>query len=62
MNVLVLGGRVIGEELARELVRAFVNAKCSHEERHLRRLAKVAAIEKRYSGQPQVLAGKSTRP
>src|ERR1700675_2685142 len=42
MNVLVLGSRVIGEELARELVRAFVNAKCSHEERHLRRLAKVA--------------------
>lgn len=62
MNVLVLGGRVIGEEMARELVRAFVNAKCSHEERHLRRLDKVAAIEKRYSGQPPVLAGKSTRP
>jgi RpiB/LacA/LacB family sugar-phosphate isomerase len=62
MNVLVLGGRVIGEEMARELVRAFVNAKFSHEERHLRRLDKVAAIEKRYSGQPQVLAGKSTRP
>jgi RpiB/LacA/LacB family sugar-phosphate isomerase len=62
MNVLVLGSRVIGEELARELVRAFVNATCSHEERHLRRLAKVAAIEKRYSGQPQLLAGKSTRP
>ena len=59
MNVLVLGGRVIGEELARELVRAFVHAKCSHEERHLRRLAKVAAIEKRYSGQPSGLAGKS---
>lgn len=59
MNVLVLGARVIGEELARELVRAFVNAICSHEERHLRRLAKVAAIEKRYSGQPSELAGKS---
>ena len=58
MNVLVLGGRVIGEEMARELVRAFVNAECSHEERHLRRLAKVAAIEKRYSGQPSALAGK----
>jgi RpiB/LacA/LacB family sugar-phosphate isomerase len=62
MNVLVLGSRVIGEELARELVRTFVNAKCSHEERHLRRLAKVAAIEKRYSGQSPVLAGKGTRP
>ncbi len=58
MNVLVLGGRVIGEEMARELVRAYVNAERSSEERHLRRLGKVAAIEKRYSGQPQ-LAGKS---
>jgi RpiB/LacA/LacB family sugar-phosphate isomerase len=60
MNVLVLGGRVIGEEMARELVRAFVNAKCSHEERHLRRLAKVAAIEQHYSVQPQTLTGKKT--
>jgi len=59
MNVLVLGGRVIGEEMARELVRAFVNAMYSTEERHLRRLAKVAAMDKRYSGQPE-LAEKST--
>jgi ribose 5-phosphate isomerase B len=47
MNVLVLGGRVIGEELAHELVGAFVGAKQSQEERHLRRLAKIDAIEKR---------------
>ena len=60
MNVLVLGGRVIGEEMARELVRAYVNAKCTTDERHLRPLAKVAPIEKRYSGQHQQLAGKST--
>ena len=45
MNVLVLGGRVIGEALARELVGAFVEAKQSQEERHLRRLAKIEAIE-----------------
>ena len=45
MNVLVLGARVIGEELAHELVRAFVNAKESQEERHLRRLAKVYDFE-----------------
>jgi RpiB/LacA/LacB family sugar-phosphate isomerase len=45
MNVLVLGGRVIGEELAHELVRAFVDAKPSDETRHLRRLAKIEAIE-----------------
>jgi len=61
MNVLVLGSRVIGQELARELVRAFINANFSSEERHARRLQKVAAIEKRYSGQPAALAGKSTR-
>jgi ribose 5-phosphate isomerase B len=45
MNLLVLGGRVIGEALARELVGAFVGAKQSQEERHLRRLGKIAAIE-----------------
>jgi RpiB/LacA/LacB family sugar-phosphate isomerase len=45
MNVLVLGGRVIGEALARELVGAFVGAKQSQEERHLRRLAKTAVVE-----------------
>ncbi|MBZ5628463.1 MAG: ribose 5-phosphate isomerase B [Acidobacteriia bacterium] len=60
MNVLVLGGRVIGEETARELVRAFVNAQCSQEERHLRRLAEIAAIEKRYCGRSSPPAGKST--
>jgi len=47
MNVLVLGGRVIGEEMAYELVGAFVGAKQSLEERHLRRLAKIDAIEER---------------
>jgi len=47
MNVLVLGGRVIGEETAHELVSAFVGAKRSQEERHLRRLAKIDAIEER---------------
>jgi RpiB/LacA/LacB family sugar-phosphate isomerase len=51
MNVLVLGARVIGPELACELVRAFVRAEPSDEERHLRRLAKVAAIENRYCGE-----------
>jgi RpiB/LacA/LacB family sugar-phosphate isomerase len=48
MNVLVLGGRVIGEELAHELVRTFFNARFTGEERHLRRLAKVRAMEERY--------------
>jgi ribose 5-phosphate isomerase B len=45
MNVLVLGGRVIGEEMARELVRAYINAHFTGEERHVRRLAKIDSIE-----------------
>jgi ribose 5-phosphate isomerase B len=45
MNVLVLGGRVIGEALAHELVRAFISARFTREERHQRRLAKVHALE-----------------
>ncbi len=49
MNVLVLGGRVIGEELAHELMRAFLGAHFSGEERHRRRLEKVQEIESRYA-------------
>jgi RpiB/LacA/LacB family sugar-phosphate isomerase len=49
MNVLVMGGRVIGESVALELVRAFLDAKYTTEERHQRRLDKVKAIEKRYA-------------
>jgi ribose 5-phosphate isomerase B len=45
MNVLVLGARVIGVELARELVRAFLDARFSHEERHVRRVGKIHALE-----------------
>ena len=47
MNVLCLGARVIGSELARELVSAFVAARFSGEERHVRRLAKVKEMEAR---------------
>jgi ribose 5-phosphate isomerase B len=45
MNVLVLGARVIGLELALELVRTFLAARFTHEERHERRLAKIKALE-----------------
>jgi RpiB/LacA/LacB family sugar-phosphate isomerase len=48
MNVLVLGGRVVGSALAHELVRAFLGARYSGEERHARRLAKIKALEARY--------------
>jgi len=46
MNVLSLGARVIGFELAREIVEAFVRARFSGEERYVRRLAKVEAMER----------------
>jgi len=45
INVLCLGARVIGEELAKELVTAFLSAKFTGEERHVRRLAKIQAME-----------------
>lgn len=45
MNVLVLGARVIGPALATECVQAFAGAKFTREERHVRRLNKVKAIE-----------------
>jgi ribose 5-phosphate isomerase B len=48
MNVLCLGARVIGEALALELVRAFLAATFSGEERHQRRLKKIDAMESRF--------------
>jgi RpiB/LacA/LacB family sugar-phosphate isomerase len=45
MNVLVLGGRIVGPALAQELVRAYVGASFSNDERHVRRLEKVKALE-----------------
>jgi ribose 5-phosphate isomerase B len=45
MNVLVLGSRVIGPNVALDLVDGYVAAKFSGEERHVRRLNKVKAIE-----------------
>src|SRR6185436_3950284 len=48
INVLVLGSRVVGNELAKDLVKAFLGAKFSGEERHVRRLGKVKAIEAKY--------------
>jgi len=46
MNVLVLGSRVIGTALAADLVRAYLPAQFTHEERHVRRLSKVLAMER----------------
>jgi RpiB/LacA/LacB family sugar-phosphate isomerase len=48
MNVLVLGGRIVGPALAHELVRAYIAARYTGEARHARRLAKITALETRY--------------
>jgi ribose 5-phosphate isomerase B len=46
VNVLCLGGRVIGSEVAAEIITMFLTARFSGEERHVRRLAEVAEIER----------------
>ena len=56
MNVLVLGARVIGVALARELVENYMRAAFTNEERHARRLRKVVSIEDRY-GRRRAAAG-----
>lgn len=48
INVLVLGSRVIAAELARELVRSFLRAKFTGEDRHTRRLEKIRKLESRF--------------
>ena len=49
MNVLVMGSRVIGVKLAEDLVKTFVGAKYTNEERHARRIAKVKALEAKFA-------------
>jgi ribose 5-phosphate isomerase B len=52
MNVLVLGARIIGVELAKDLCTIFLSARFTAEERHWRRLNKIISIEQRYALQP----------
>ena len=52
MNVLCLGARIIGAEIAREIVRNFARARYSAEERHARRLEKLNRIEARFLKKP----------
>jgi len=49
VNVLVLGSRVIGVKLAEDLVKAFLGAKFTQEERHVRRLSKIKALEAKFN-------------
>jgi ribose 5-phosphate isomerase B len=48
LNVMCLGSRVVGPALARALVDAFLGATFTAEDRHLRRLAKIDAIESKF--------------
>jgi ribose 5-phosphate isomerase B len=45
MNILCIGGRVVGPAVAEDLVAAFLSARFTNEERHVRRLGKMAALE-----------------
>jgi ribose 5-phosphate isomerase B len=57
MNVLTLGARVIGPALVPELVRAFLAATFSGEERHVRRLHKIEQLEEEAVGAASSRAG-----
>ena len=45
MNILCMGGRTVGPEVAWDLVQTFLAAQFSQDPRHLRRLGKVASLE-----------------
>ena len=49
VNILCLGARVVGPALAAEIIRAFLAAEFTGEERHVRRLEKIAAIEREFA-------------
>jgi ribose 5-phosphate isomerase B len=51
MNILCMGGRVVGPLAAQDLVDAFLAANFTHEDRHMRRLGKVASLETQRSAE-----------
>lgn len=55
LNVLCLGGRIEGPEMAWDLVETFLTAEFSGAPRHVRRLAKVAALEGNHSFEPKII-------
>lgn len=57
MNIVCMGGRVVGPAVARDLVDAFLAARFSGAERHVRRLRKVAALEGGAAGQQSMKGG-----
>lgn len=56
INVLVLGSRVVGVKLAEDLVKAFLAARFTEEERHVRRLGKIRALENKFGAGAKVKA------
>jgi ribose 5-phosphate isomerase B len=60
MNIICLGARVLGPFAAWELVQAFLEAEFSQAERHLRRLSKVASLERKAGGATGEPAGALT--
>ncbi|MDP9385825.1 MAG: RpiB/LacA/LacB family sugar-phosphate isomerase [Actinomycetota bacterium] len=52
VNVLCLGARVVGPSYAEEIIRAFLKAGFSGEDRHVRRLSKILAIEQEFTAEP----------
>jgi RpiB/LacA/LacB family sugar-phosphate isomerase len=49
MNILVLGSRIIGVKLAEDIVKAYLAARFTNEDRHIRRLAKIKALESKFA-------------
>lgn len=47
-NILAMGARIIGAELAKDIVDIFIHTKFSNEERHVRRIGKISTIEKKF--------------
>lgn len=53
-NILCMGGRIVGAELAMDIVNTFLSSQFTNEERHVRRVHKVHALEKRHiEGEPE---------
>ncbi len=50
-NILTFGGRVLGVELAKEIVRVWIEEKFSEEERHIRRVKKILDLEERWKNE-----------
>jgi len=61
VNVLCLGARVIGPELAAELVRTYLNAHFSHLDRHRRRIAKTEQFEAEFGAESRVTSARTSR-